>query len=83
MVKATSLLPEPEPPMPTVDYVIDVHGRAYTTGWRDALYERMPRPLQVAPYYLGYSQASAHLKAGNRRVLWSIIPVIVPEVEPE
>lgn len=61
----------------------DSQGRAYTNGWRDALHERMPRDHEEPAYYTGYAQASAHLKAGNRRVLWSTVPVIVPEVVPE
>ena len=60
----------------------DSQGRAYTRGWRDALHERMPVANEEPVYYTGYSQASAHLKAGNLRVLWSTIPVRVAEVVP-
>ena len=60
----------------------DSQGRAYTSGWRDALHEQMPRRNDEPAYYAGYAQASAHLKAGNSRVLWSIRPVTETEEVP-
>ena len=75
MVLATSLLHKP--------LETDSQGRAYTCGWRDALAGRMPAPKAEAPYYLGYTHAAAHLKAGNARVLWSIKPVTVPTITEE